>query len=184
MEALLRQGDRLARLIHQLLDVSRIEAGKLALEKGACELVSLARSSIEAAQARTDRHEITLRAPDSLEVPADPLRLEQVLANLLDNAIKYSPAGSAVEVRVARNGQDASITVADQGPGIAPEDRTRVFERFYRVDKARSREQGGTGLGLALAKWGVESHGGRIALESEPGRGSKFRIVLPIASEG
>src|SRR5439155_15704467 len=107
----------------------------------------------------------------------DPLVLRQAVTNLVDNAIKYGPQGSRVTVAVGERDGSATIAVTDEGPGIAAEHRDHVFERFYRVDPARPR--GGAGLGLAIAKWAVEAHGGRIELDSTEGKGSTFRIVLP-----
>jgi len=98
--------------------------------------------------------------------------------NILDNAVKYTPRGGAVSVGLSESGGAVTIAVADSGPGIAPEHREKVFGRFYRIDEARSRESGGAGLGLAIAKWAVEAMGGRIELESREGSGSTFRIVL------
>jgi signal transduction histidine kinase len=109
----------------------------------------------------------------------EPARLRQVFFNALDNAIKYTPAGGTVAVRATRRGPEAVVSVADTGEGIPPEHLPRVFDRFYRVDKARSREQGGTGLGLSIAKGIVESHGGRIELDSAPGRGTTCTMTLP-----
>jgi signal transduction histidine kinase len=104
--------------------------------------------------------------------------LRQALLNLVDNAIKYSPAGGAIEVRVAQTEDRTTIDVTDSGPGIPQELQSRIFDRFYRVDKARSRENGGTGLGLAIAKWAVEVNGGRLTLEPTS-TGACFRITLP-----
>jgi len=104
--------------------------------------------------------------------------LRDAITNVVDNAIKYAPPGSAIDVRVDASGQQATLTVADQGPGIPDQHRERVFDRFYRIDEGRSRESGGTGLGLAIAKWAVEVNGGIISLEPAAS-GSLFRIVLP-----
>jgi signal transduction histidine kinase len=112
-------------------------------------------------------------------VSADRTVLRLAVVNLLDNAVKYGPEGSTVRVTVAGADGEASLEVADAGPGIAEDQRDRVFDRFYRVDEGRSRDRGGVGLGLAIARWAVEAHGGRIDLRSEVGRGSSFRIVLP-----
>src|SRR5262249_10640643 len=110
---------------------------------------------------------------------ADATILRQVVVNLLDNAIKYSPTASRISVRVSsNNGTGATIEVEDEGPGISTEHRERIFERFYRIDEARSRESGGAGLGLAIAKWGVEAHGGCLDLAEKSGIGSIFRISL------
>jgi signal transduction histidine kinase len=118
-------------------------------------------------------------APDPPAVRADAQRLHQVFVNLLDNAIKYTPAGSQVTVFARTTGAEIEVTVADNGPGIAPEHLPRIFERFYRVDKARSRELGGTGLGLAIVKHIVQAHGGQVWAECPPGGGSQFHFTLP-----
>ncbi len=103
--------------------------------------------------------------------------------NLIDNAVKYTPEGGKIKVRVLAKERSAAIEVADTGPGIPKEHQERVFDRFYRVDNARSRELGGAGLGLSIARWAVEAHGGRIELESEVGKSCTFRIVLPYKGE-
>jgi signal transduction histidine kinase len=107
--------------------------------------------------------------------------LRQAVINLVDNAIKYSPEGGHVRIVVHDLPDGPTLEVIDTGPGISSEHRERIFDRFYRVDKARSRELGGTGLGLSIARWAVEAHGGHIELESEEGKGSTFRITLPRA---
>jgi signal transduction histidine kinase len=113
-------------------------------------------------------------------IEAEPELLRQALVNLLDNAIKYTPAGGIIRLGTCLAPSDeVIIEVSDTGPGIASEHQSKVFDRFYRIDKARARETGGVGLGLALARSAVEMNGGRIELESEPGKGSTFRVVLP-----
>ncbi|PYQ20785.1 MAG: hypothetical protein DMF81_17570 [Acidobacteria bacterium] len=112
-------------------------------------------------------------------VAADRLVLRQALVNVVDNAIKYSPPDSRVRVVVTADAAIGRIDVIDEGPGIPTAQRERIFERFYRIDKGRSREQGGAGLGLSLARWAVTAHGGRIEVESKEGEGSTFRISLP-----
>jgi two-component system phosphate regulon sensor histidine kinase PhoR len=120
--------------------------------------------------------------PNALVARADSDRLRQALANLLDNAIKYGRAGGRVtiEARLLADGR-AEVAVCDDGPGIPPEAQARIFERFYRVDKARSREQGGTGLGLAIVKHVVQAHGGEVRVESTLGSGATFFLTLPVA---
>ena len=103
------------------------------------------------------------------------------MTSVLDNAIKYSPPASRVVVQVQSTGRDATLTVIDQGPGISAEYRERIFDRFFRIDEARSRDQGGAGLGLAIARWAVEIHGGRISVDQPAEGGSAFRIVLALA---
>jgi two-component system phosphate regulon sensor histidine kinase PhoR len=121
--------------------------------------------------------------PDaSTLVVGDPEGLRQVVDNLVDNAIKYTGQGGRVDVRLALDGRHAMLDVEDSGIGIEPRDQERIFERFYRVDKARSRELGGTGLGLAIVKHVVRTHGGQVAVRSAPGVGSTFSVRLPLAS--
>jgi signal transduction histidine kinase len=114
-------------------------------------------------------------------VSVDRLVLREAVTNVLDNAFEYSPDGATIAIRVERIGNRGLLAVADEGPGIPSEHRERVFHRFFRVDEARSRERGGAGLGLAIAKWAVDIHGGQITVEGRPGKGSEFRIVLPLA---
>ena len=124
-----------------------------------------------------------MEASDQLFVDADRAVLRQAIVNLVDNGTKYAPAGSTIRVRVEQAPAQTILEVIDTGPGIAEEHREQVFERFYRVDASRSRELGGTGLGLAIARWAVQAHGGHIELETEPGQGSVFRIVLPATTK-
>jgi signal transduction histidine kinase len=116
-------------------------------------------------------------------VTADADRLLQVFTNLIDNAIKFTPEGGAVEVTLRQDGADAIVSVADSGRGIPPDDLPRIFDRFYRVERSRSREAGGSGLGLAIAKHIVDAHGGRITVMSRPGAGTTFSVALPLARE-
>jgi signal transduction histidine kinase len=128
--------------------------------------------------------ELGNEVPDDLvPVRADRERLHQVLFNLVDNAVRFTPDGGSVTVRARRDGGSVEVSVADTGIGIAAEHLPRLFERFYRADQARAREDGGTGIGLAIARSVVEAHGGTISASSEPGRGSVFRFDLPVASE-
>jgi signal transduction histidine kinase len=140
-------------------------------------------SELEVVRARR-AVELDEGVPDDLPpVYADAERVHQVLFNLLDNAVRFTPSGGRVTVRASRINGVVDVTVADTGPGIAPEHLPRLFERFYRVDSARSRDEGGTGIGLAIARSVVEAHGGRIWAESEPGKGSTFTFQLPVATE-
>jgi signal transduction histidine kinase len=128
--------------------------------------------------AEEKRQQICIDCPDHLLAVFDPALLRLALINLTQNAIRYCPPGKAVCLRALANEAGISIEVADQGPGIAPEHHQKIFERFYRVDPARSRAEGGAGLGLAIVKWSVERMGGSVELESQPGRGSTFRLRL------
>jgi two-component system phosphate regulon sensor histidine kinase PhoR len=134
-------------------------------------------------KAAAKRIELVNEVPD-LSLWSDPGRLEQVLTNLMDNGIKYGDADSAIVVAAqAIEGNMAHVSVQDQGPGIPAEALERIFERFYRLDKARSRDQGGTGLGLSIVKHLVLSHGGKVWATSRPGEGSTFHFTIPLAPE-
>jgi len=144
-------------------------------------LVSRVLSEIEVTRPRLDV-ELAQEVPEGLPpVYADAERVHQVLFNLLDNAVRFTPPGGRICVSAAGHNGSVDVEVRDTGPGIAPEHLPRLFERFYRVDTARSREEGGTGIGLAIARSVVEAHGGRIWAESEPGKGSTFTFELPVA---
>jgi len=122
-----------------------------------------------------------VETPGGIRARCDPAVLRQGVVNVIDNAIKHTPSGGVIRVGVkVMASTEAAIEVADTGPGIPAADRQRIFERFYRVDGGRSRDAGGVGLGLAIARWAVEANGGRIEVESTEGRGAVFRIVLPI----
>lgn len=170
---------RLNRLIEDLLDAARIEAGALKLKMSYVRVDDLARSVVETLRPLERDHLIALDFPEELPaVFADPERLRQVLRNLLSNAIKYSPAGSLVRVGGYVQGDDVVLYVADEGEGIPADEQRRLFQRFVRG--SASRGTSGAGLGLYLSKAIVEAHGGRMWLESEPGRGSTFYFSLPI----
>jgi signal transduction histidine kinase len=124
---------------------------------------------------------MALGTVDEATISADPVRIRQMVLNLLDNAIKYTPAGGTVTLSMRRQAATVTIFVEDTGIGIPEEDQAKIFDRFYRVDKGRSREMGGTGLGLAIVKWIAETHGGSVKLESEIGKGSIFSVSLPLA---
>jgi heavy metal sensor kinase len=179
--SMLEEADRLSRLVDSLLFLSRADAGQ-GLHRQEVVLVELVKGSVALLEILADeRNErIEVRGDAGLKLAADPLLLRQALINLTDNAIKYSPRGAVIAIEVRRRAEEAVVEIADQGPGIPRAHVMRVFERFYRVDRGRSRDEGGAGLGLAIALWAVERHGGRIELQSEEGKGSTFRIVLPV----
>jgi two-component system phosphate regulon sensor histidine kinase PhoR len=179
-----RHADRLTFLIEDLLVISRLESGHVALNIQRVELAPLVQRSLDELTARVKAPTAVLdnRVPQDLCVLADADRLQQVLYNLVDNAIKYGPPDVRVAITAAPG--DAGmieIRVADNGPGIAPEHLERIFERFYRVDKARSRDAGGTGLGLSIVKHIVQSLKGEVWVTSEPGKGATFHLTLPVA---
>ncbi len=175
------ESDRLSSLIADLLEMSEIEAGVLRVEKEPVRLTRLVQKVAKKLRPTAREHVISVScAPDVPETMGDPRRLEQVLHNLIVNAIKYSPDGTPIQVRVERSGDDILVSVKDQGVGIAPEHLEHVFERFYRVDGALARETGGSGLGLPICRGLVEAHGGKIHVESQLGCGSTFYFTIPI----
>jgi two-component system phosphate regulon sensor histidine kinase PhoR len=182
LHILARQADRLQAIIEDLLSLSRIEEeteqGRIELAGGSVKEVL--QSALQACEARASEKDIklSLAGPDELRATINAPLLEQAVANLIDNAIKYSPPGSAVQVEAVREGPEVIIRVKDQGVGIAPEHLPRLFERFYRVDPSRSRKIGGTGLGLAIVKHIAQAHGGRVTVASTPGQGSVFTLHL------
>jgi two-component system phosphate regulon sensor histidine kinase PhoR len=181
-----RHADRLTLLIDDLLLLAKLDSGRMELHPEPAPLRMAVQEVfgdlIKRAQAREVRLENAV--PAGLLALADPDRLRQILSNLVDNGIKYGRAGGVLTVSARRSGVgQVEIGVKDDGPGIPREAQARVFERFYRVDKARSREQGGTGLGLAIVKHAVQAHGGEVRVESEPGQGAAFYFTLPAATE-
>jgi len=182
--SMLEEANRLTRMVESLLALSRADAGTVQLQCGPLSLLAVAGEAAGLLEvlAEEKRQKLTVEGEASLTVNGDRVFLRQAALNLIDNAIKYSPVGGNIWVRVGREGDRAVLEVADDGPGVPLEHRAQVFNRFYRVDKARSREAGGAGLGLAITRWAVEAHGGTIAVES-PGEepGATFRVVLPLA---
>ena len=178
--SMLEEAGRLTRLVDSLLTISRADAGQIRLVLTEMELLPFLRevSALLEVLAEEKAQQIAVSGDAGARVRADRGILRQVLINLLDNAVKYSPAGGLISLRLRTAGRTVTVEVQDAGPGIAPEHRARVFDRFYRVDEARSREAGGAGLGLAIAKWGAEAHGGRIELECPAPGGCIFRLVL------
>jgi two-component system phosphate regulon sensor histidine kinase PhoR len=181
-----RNAERLKLLIEDLLTISELESGRMQLNLQSVALRPLVEKVLGdyKARASTKNTQLSNEIPD-VHVRVDADRLEQVLSNLIENAIKYGRNEGVVVVkaRALENGQ-IEIAVEDDGPGIPPESLERVFERFYRVDKARSREQGGTGLGLSIVKHIVQSHGGKVWATSEPGHGASFFFTVPQDSGG
>ena len=176
----------LVQMVSELLDLSRIEGGSQLRMTDDVDLGRLAASSAERLRLFAERQGVTLKVVAEPGLPAvrgDEERLGQVVVNLVHNAVKFSTDGGEVEVRVRAEGSDVIVTVEDHGIGIAKADRSRIFERFYKVDRARVRG-GGTGLGLSIARHVVERHGGRIWVESEEGHGSTFAFAIPIAASG
>ena len=176
-----RHAERLSALISDLLDLARIEAGHHAFSSESVALAPLVSTVLDRLRHRatTRRHDLAMDVPDGLTVLGDAQAMDQILVNLVDNAIKYTPPGGSVSISATRGGARVELTVADTGPGVGLEHRDRIFERFYRVDPGRSREMGGTGLGLAIVRHLVEAQGGTISVAGNSPRGSCFVIRIP-----
>ncbi len=186
LQTIEKHANRLSFLIEDLLTISRLESGQISVQPQTLELRAAFQRALDDLHGKAVERNVELRneVPEALRVHADPERLQQVLVNLLENAIKYGGGGERVLVSAAVNAENlVECSVRDFGAGIPAEAVDRVFERFYRVDRARSRDQGGTGLGLAIVKHLVQSHGGRAWATSELGKGSDFRFTLPRADE-
>ena len=179
--SMLEEADRLGHLVESLLTLSRADAGQMQLTRERLDLVELVREVTHhlGVLAEEKRQSLVVEADAPVYVTVDRLVLRQAVINVVDNAIKYSPEGGRVQVVVREQCPGPTVEVIDTGPGIAVEHQAHIFDRFYRVDKARSREMGGTGLGLAIAHWAVDVHGGRLEVKSKEGAGSTFRIHLP-----
>jgi len=183
LNSIKEETDVLTRLVGELRDLTLAESGHLKLEFEPTNLAELVQRRVSQAEVIARGKNITFRmdiAEGLPEIEADDRRVEQVVANLLDNALNHTPSGGIVLVAVSPDKDGALVSVADTGEGIPAEHLPYIFERFYRIDDARSRKTGGAGLGLAIAKQMVELHGGRIWVESEVGKGSKFSFTLPV----
>jgi heavy metal sensor kinase len=179
----LEETERLSKIVENLLTISRLEAGEARVERTQLDLSEITRNTAEQMRLLADEKSIalTVAAADPVQVEGDRSRLKQVVVNLLDNAIKYTPNGGAVEIATSNRDGHALIEVRDNGLGIAPSDLPHVFERFYRTDKARSRELGGSGLGLSIVKSIIVAHGGEVTVSSEEAAGAQFTVTLPSA---
>jgi two-component system phosphate regulon sensor histidine kinase PhoR len=177
-----RQSERLSELVEDLLELSRIEARQIQLAKKPVGMKPAVQRAADAVAPRAQAKgvKVTLDVPEGLFAEADERAVEQVLVNLLDNAVKYTPEGGLVTVRAHRQSLvTVELEVKDTGLGIEPRHLPRIFERFYRVDKGRSREMGGTGLGLSIVKHLADAMGGDVRVESQHGEGSTFFVQLP-----
>jgi two-component system phosphate regulon sensor histidine kinase PhoR len=183
LEIIGSHADRMEKIIEDLLTLSRLEldGGRQAMDLDRVDLSDPVRRAVDACRPGAERKGITIETSlrSGVTIDADPHLLEQALVNLIDNAVKYSGDGSRVRVGCEEKAGGVVISVEDEGCGIAGEHLSRIFERFYRVDKARSRRLGGTGLGLAIVKHVAQIHGGRVDVRSTPGRGSVFSIHFP-----
>ncbi len=179
LTAIESESSRMQRLIGDLLLLARADAG-IQIQKQTVELDTLLLEVYRHARLVASGVKVSLGSEDQAQVIGDRDRLKQLLLNLVDNAIKYTPSGGEVTLSLRKDSDWVCIDVADTGVGIPEEDLNRIFDRFYRVDKARSREQGGTGLGLSIAKWIANAHGGKIEVRSQVGKGSTFTVCLPL----
>jgi signal transduction histidine kinase len=182
LDEVLAESVRTTGLIDNLLTLARADAGKEILDRTAVDLGSLVVEVCGQAEKLTHQKGIALvcQAPDvAVTVSADRGALRRVFFILLDNALKYTPAGGRIQASVKQEPERVIVEVRDTGIGIGEQDLPHIFERFYRSDKSRSRDSGGAGLGLSLAKWIVDAHGGAIHVESAPGEGSSFHVSLP-----
>jgi heavy metal sensor kinase len=175
------ESDRVLVMLNTLMDISEAESGTMQLRREPVSLAEVVQRAVDLYHDVADARGVTLAADtaDDVVVTADRTRLEQVAANLIDNAVKYTPPGGRVDVEVRRAGDSALLRVRDTGPGIPPDELPRIFDRLFRGD--RSRAERGLGLGLSLVKAVVEAHGGTVDVVSEPGRGSTFTVALPLA---
>jgi signal transduction histidine kinase/putative methionine-R-sulfoxide reductase with GAF domain len=179
-----QESDRLSELIGNLLDMARVEAGTLRVEPEPTNLRPIVEETVGTFRLMTSQHQFQIKISRRLpKIMADPRRVRQVLRNLVENAVKYSPAGGPIVVSVEAHSDALQIGVTDRGIGIQPEYLDRVFDRFYQVDSASTRKVGGSGLGLSICKAIVEAHKGRIWVESQVGMGSSFYFTLPLAQD-
>jgi two-component system phosphate regulon sensor histidine kinase PhoR len=184
LETIQKHADRLTYLIEDLLTISQLESKQAVLRHESVSLRAAVQRVIEDLRAKAGEKAVELRneVPETCLVQADTARLEQVLFNLIDNAIKYGRPEGVVEIAGREHDGQVEAWVQDDGPGIPADAQSRIFERFYRVDRARSRDTGGTGLGLAIVKHIVLAHGGTVWVRSQPGRGATFHFTLPPAA--
>jgi signal transduction histidine kinase len=177
---MLTQVERLGRLVKQLLDLSRLESGALPFERSEFAVEPLLEHAVREQQLHEPAVDVAVTVePTDLTAAGDPERVHQVVANLLENAVRYTPRGGTVEVLARRGPDGVTIEVLDEGPGIPEAEQLRVFERFYRADAARASSDGGAGLGLAIARWIVDLHGGQIRPERRDPHGCRMVVTLP-----
>ncbi|MGE3466475.1 MAG: sensor histidine kinase [Pyrinomonadaceae bacterium] len=179
-----RNAERMSTLIADILELSLIESGTVSIDVRGVKLSSAVANVIEAVSAKAAERSIKVinNVPEAAVISVDPVRLEQMLTNLIDNAIKFNRPEGTVAIDLRHLGERNIISVSDTGEGILPEYMARIFERFYRIDRARSRDMGGTGLGLAIVKHLAKLHGGEVSVDSVLGKGTTFAIELPSGS--
>lgn len=183
LQVMLRQTERLSRMVTQLLDLARLESGGSPMHPRRFDLGPVLAQAAAEARLHSPDTLVTVACPEGLVLDGDPERVHQVVANLVENAVRHSPPGEPVTVEAERSGVDVVLRVLDAGPGIAPEESERVFERFYRADRSRSGAAGGSGLGLAIVRWIVDLHGGEVRVEDRGGPGCCMTVVLPAPTE-
>ena len=173
--------DRMIRLVGSLLTLARADARQIPVGRESLNLSAVVTDAVEQIRPAASEKAISLyiRANSDIQLKADQDLILQLMLNLLDNSVKYTPSGGAIEVTLRTAGAKAEVAVADTGPGITSEHLPHIFDRFYRVDKARTRAEGGAGLGLSISRWIAEAHGGTLRVESAPGQGSKFTLSIP-----
>jgi signal transduction histidine kinase len=175
------EADKLNELINNLLDASRLQAGGLKLQFAYLDLPSMAEKAVQKLRTQAGHHSFSVDfPPDFPPVAGDYQRINEVLSNLIGNAIKYSPGGGLIRVAGTVRDSEVVISVSDEGVGIPVHDQERIFERFARVDSSLTRQTPGAGLGLFLVRSVITAHGGRVWVESQPGRGATFHIALPL----
>lgn len=180
--SMLEEAERLDALIASLLTLARLESEQAALAPEPVDLDVLSREVLSTLSvlAAEKEQRLDYKGTEGVAPIADQVLLRQALLNIVHNAIRYSPRGSSITIQAEAGPAEASVSVKDEGPGISREHQSRIFDRFYRIDRARSREEGGYGLGLAIAKWSIERQGGRIEVQSDGTAGTTFRVVLPL----
>jgi signal transduction histidine kinase len=181
LDIIINDSSRLMRLINNLLDLSKLEAGQISFNFEPVKILDIIPNLIESFEGQTVGHELTYNVEGEIpEMMLDRDMFINIMTNLVSNAIKYSPGGGSINIKLHRNSEAVLVSVSDQGIGVAEEKISLIFDKFYRVDSALNRETGGTGLGLATVKYIVEGFGGKIWVESELGKGSKFTFTLPL----
>lgn len=181
----LEEAERLSRIVDQLLEMSRLEAGETLVDRTQFDFTEMTRSAVDQLRLLAEEKKLQLQFEGTkpIDIEGDPLRLKQIVVNLVDNAIKYTPQGGTVLVSTYPEDGKAVLEVADTGIGIPNDATPHIFDRFYRVDKARSRQLGGTGLGLAIVKSICTACNGAISVRSDEGKGATFRVELPLEKD-
>jgi signal transduction histidine kinase len=183
LQEILEESERTTQVVDSLMLMARADSGKETLERSSVDACAVVRGAAEQGEKLARHHAIGFIASlpsDPVPIQADGDALRRALLILIDNAVKYTPKGGSVQVNLGTRNGCAIVSVSDTGIGIAKPDLAHIFDRFWRADRARSREQGGAGLGLSIAKWIVEMHLGSIDVESEPGKGSTFHVQIPL----